>query len=103
MSFAATCAEELRATIADLKRLVPGSSNPHHYHEHKSEIAHRLSQIADMLEGNFHIIAPEPKVKEPARGSRQPTVTKDPNGKIVYVDWKTRRRISAPTAPRKDR
>ena len=101
--FAATCAEEIRATVSELKRLAPSDRNPDHFTATKGEIAHRLSQIADMLEGNFTIHGPDPKpIKSANDAKRRPTVTHDRNGRVIHVDFKNRRRVQTPpTPPRK--
>lgn len=89
MHIFAPCAERLRELIGDAKRL--SGSNPEKFHSQRSDLITGLSQVADMLEGNYTVEPAEPapkprQVKKPAA-----PIIKAEKGNLVTVDFKKRR------------
>jgi hypothetical protein len=90
MNIFTPCAERLRELIGDAKRL--SGSNPERFHSQRSDLIAGLSQVADMLEGNFVIENDEP-VAKPARQVQKPkaAIIKSAKGNLITVDFKKRR------------
>ena len=89
MHIFAPCAERLRELIGDAKRL--SGTNPERFHEQRSDLITGLSQVADMLEGNFSIEsdAPQPKPRQ-VQVPKAPVI-KSAKGNVVKVDFKARK------------
>jgi hypothetical protein len=89
MSFTNTVAERVRELIGDAKRL--SGTNPERFHEQRSDLIAGMSQVADMLEGNFSIETDVPAAKP--RQVQKPAADriKSAKGNVVKVDFKKRR------------
>ena len=91
------CAERLRELIGDAKRL--SGSNPEKFHTQRSDLITGLSQVADMLEGNFVIEQDEPPKPRQVQKPKAATI-KSAKGNVVTVDFKKRRvKVSAEKKP----
>ena len=93
MSFVNTCAGQLRIAISDLEDLTH-SRTKESFNKVRGAILKKLTQTADMLEGQFEIVddAPKPAKKAPKKAA--PTVT-GRDGSVIEVDFKTRARAQA--------
>lgn len=95
MHIFAPCADRLRELIGDAKRL--SGTNPERFHSQRSDLIAGLSQVADMLEGNFTIENDAPAAPKP-RQVQKPAADriKSANGNVVKVDFKKRRVTVSP-------
>jgi hypothetical protein len=90
MSFVETCAGNLRIAITDLD-LLTHSRTKESFAKIKASVLKRMTQTADMLEGQFEIVPDEPT--KPAPKKREPRTRREAN--VVYPDFKTRARAQA--------
>jgi hypothetical protein len=91
MSFTNTVAGQLRIAIADLEQLTH-SRTKESFAKVRASILKKLTQSADMLEGQFEIVPDEPAAK-PAPKKRAPRTRRD--GNVIAIDFKTRARADA--------
>ena len=93
MSFVNTCAGQLRIAISDLEDLTH-SRTKESFAKVRASILKKLTQTADMLEGQFEIVddAPTPAKKAPKKVA--PVIT-DRAGSVVSVDFKAAARAKA--------
>ncbi len=91
MSFVNTCAGQLRLAICDLESLTHGRTKES-FARVRGSILKRLTQTADMLEGQFEIVDDEPKKPAPKRLKK---VVLEKGATVLYPDFKTRARAEA--------
>lgn len=87
MSFLTTCSDQLRKQISAVTKL--SLRDVEKFHEQRSDLVVGLTQIADMLEGNFTVEEEKPAAKQVQKP--QASLILSEKGNLVRVDFRKRK------------